>query len=110
MKICGQKFLVAAEKVAGIDLVFDIIEDGVIAVGDDGIALLFELREIIDNTAAKEHRSVGKCGLVDNDNGTFGLDTFHHTLDATLTEIIGVGLHGETEHADGGGCKMRFCR
>ena len=82
--------LVAAEEVAGIDLVLDIIQTGVIAVGYDGVAAALELIKIVHHLTAKEGITILKRRLVDNDLGSLGLDAFHHTLDGTLTEIVGV--------------------
>ena len=42
-------------------------------------------------------------GFIDNDVGAFCLYALHYPLDAALTEVVGVGLHGEAEYADGGG-------
>ena len=61
------KLLVATEEVAGVDLVFHIVEDGVVAVGDDGIALTLELGQVVDDTAAEEHGAVGEGRFVDDD-------------------------------------------
>lgn len=85
--------LVAFEDVAGIDFGGDVVEDGVVAVGDDGITLGLEGGEVVDDEAAEEGGAVRKGGLIDDDLGTFGLDALHHSLDAALTEIVGVGLH-----------------
>lgn len=55
--VSGTPFLLALvtlEEIAGVDLVFHIIEAGVIAVCDDALALLFEGFEIVYNQAAEE--------------------------------------------------------
>lgn len=72
--------LVALEDITGVDLGGNIIEDGVVAVGDDGVREGFEAGEVVDDKAAKEGAAVGEGGFVDDDLGTFGLHTFHHTL------------------------------
>ena len=40
--------LVSLEDISCIDFVLDIVEDGVVAVGDDDFALGFELRQVVD--------------------------------------------------------------
>lgn len=46
--------LVAAEEVAGVDAGADVVEDGVVAVGDDGVGEGFEAVEVVDDAAAEE--------------------------------------------------------
>ena len=72
---------VAPEKVACIDFAFHIIQTGIITIGDNGIALLFELAKIVHNLAAEKSSTVFECGFIDDDGGTFGLDPFHDALD-----------------------------
>lgn len=73
--------LIASEDVAGVDFVADVVEAAVVAVGYDGVALGFELFEVVDHLGAEEGFSVGEGGLVDDDFGALGLDAFHHALD-----------------------------
>ena len=87
--------LVALEDVTGINLGEDIVEAGVVAVGDDGLTLGFELCEVVDNLTAEEGCAVLKGGFVDDDLGTLGLDALHDALDGGLTEVVGVGFHGK---------------
>ena len=77
----GNSQLVALEDVAGIDFVLDIVEDGIVAVGDDGLGEGFELGEVVDDEAAEEGASIGQCRFVDNDLGSLGLHALHDTLD-----------------------------
>lgn len=51
--------LVAAEEVAGVDFALYIVEDGVVAIGDDGLGLLFESLEVVDDLATEEGGTVG---------------------------------------------------
>ena len=46
--------LVALEEVAGVDAGADVVEDGVVAVGDDGVGEGFEAVEVVDDAAAEE--------------------------------------------------------
>ena len=93
--------LVALEDVASIDFVEDIVEGGVIAVGNDGIGLFLEGGEVVDDTGTEEGLAILEGGLVDDDIGTLRLHTLHDALDGTLAEIVGVALHGETEDTNG---------
>lgn len=95
--------LVTSEQVTGVDLVLDIIETAVIAVGDDGLTALLERGEIVHNLAAEEGRSVFQSRFVDDDGSTLGLDALHDPLNGGLAEIVGVGLHGQAVHADHAG-------
>lgn len=99
----GLRVLISSEEVASVDFVLDIVQDGVVTVGDDGLGLLLESREVVNDLAAEEGAAVLEGGLVDNDVGSFGFDALHDALDGALTEIVGVGFHGEAEDADGGG-------
>lgn len=63
------------------------------------MALLFESIKVIHYPAAKECGSVLQRRFINNHLGTLCLDTFHDTLNGTLTEVIRVGLHGEAIHA-----------
>ena len=94
--------LVATEEVAGVDFLLDIVEDGVVTVGDDGVTPLLEGGEVVNDKTAEEGATVGKGGLIDNNLRALGLDTFHDALNTALTEVVGVGLHGQAEDTDGG--------
>ena len=85
--------LISLEQIAGINFFLNIIETGVVAVGDDGLGKRFELLEIIDNTRAEEGVTIGKRGFVDDDLGTFGLHAFHDSLNGRLAEIVAVRFH-----------------
>ena len=37
--------------------------------------------EVVDHARPEEGGAVGKCRLVDNHGGAFGLDALHHALD-----------------------------
>ena len=93
--------LISFENVSSINLISYIVEAGIITVGDDGLALRLELGEVVDDLRTEECRAVFKGGLVDDDLGTLGLDTFHDALDGALTEVVGVALHRETIDTDG---------
>ena len=67
------------------------------------MGLLLERIQVVDHATAEEGGSISKGGFVNDDFCALGLDTLHDALDATLTEVVGVGLHGETENADSGG-------
>ena len=94
-KLKNKKYMkrsVAAENVACIDLVLNIVEASIIAVGNDGLALCLELVDIVDHLASEEAAAIFECWLVDYDLSALGLDTLHDALDSRLTEIVGIGL------------------
>ena len=85
--------LIPLENISSVDLLYDIVEAGVVAVGDDGLAHGLEFRHVVDHEAAEEGGAVLQGRLVDNDLGAFGLDAFHHALDRALAEVVAVRLH-----------------
>ena len=93
--------LVTFEDVAGIDFRGDVVEDGVVAVGDDGVGLGLEGGEVVDHAAAEEGRAVLEGGLEDDDLRALGLDALHDALDGGLAEGVRAGLHREAVDADG---------
>lgn len=92
---------VPQKNVPCIDLVLHIIQARVIAVGDNGLGLLFEGIQIVDYTAAKEGAAVFEGGFIDDDIGSLGLDTLHDALDGRLAEIVRAGLHRQAIDTDG---------
>ena len=80
--------LIPVEEISGIYLCDNIIQTGVIAVGDDGIALLLEFAQIIDHLAAKESDTVFQGRFIDDNGGPFGFETFHDPLYRALAEVI----------------------
>ena len=93
------KISIATEDVAGVDLLLDVVEAGVVAVGDDGVAAGLEFLQVVYHKAAEEGAAVLEGGLVDDDLGTFGLDALHHALNGRLAEVVGVALHRQPVHA-----------
>ena len=87
--------LIPTEEVAGVDFGLDVVEHGVVAVGDDGLGLGLERRKVVDDTAAKEGAAIGQRGLVDDDLGSLGLDALHDALDGAVTEVVAACLHRE---------------
>ena len=93
--------LISAEQIAGVDLVRNIIENSVVAVGNDGIRTFLEFLDVIDHQRAEEGRSVLQRRFVDNDSCALRLDALHHALNGALTEVITVGFHRQAVHANG---------
>lgn len=89
------------KQISCIDFVLHVVETGVVTVGNDGIALLLELLQVVDYKASEEGGSVFECRFIDDDFRTFRLNALHHALYAALAEIVGVGLHRESEDANG---------
>ena len=71
---------ISAEDVSCVDFFLDIIENGIIAVGDNASAHFLEFPEVIDDLGAKESGAVLKCGLVNDNCSTLSLDAFHNSL------------------------------
>lgn len=87
---------VSSEYIPGIYLLLHIIKTGVIAVGDDGMALGLERRQVVDHIAAEEGGAVFERRLIDDNLGALCLDTL---LDALLG-ILQVEAAG-IAHRDG---------
>ena len=92
--------LIPTEQVAGVDFVLYIIQTAVVAVGDDGLAALFENVQIVHHFAAEEGSAILQSRLIDDNCRALGLDTLHDALNGRLTEVVGVGLHGQAVDAD----------
>ena len=86
----NEEDLVSSEQVARVDLVGHVVKAGVVAVGDDGLALALEGFEVAHNATAEEGGAVGKGGLVDDDFGSLSLDAFHDALNGRLAEVVAV--------------------
>ena len=64
------------------------------------MALALESIQIIHHFAAEERAAIFECRFIDDDLRTFGLDAFHHTLNARLAEVVRVRFHRQAIHAD----------
>ena len=91
---------ISAEDVSCVDFFLDIVENGIIAVGDDTSAHFLEFPEVIDDLGAKESGAVLKCGFVNNNGSTLSLDALHNSLNGGLPEVVRVRLHGQAVNAD----------
>ena len=91
--------LISLENISGIDFLFYIIQALVIAVRNDGLTLLLELIQVINNLAAKESVAFFQGRLINNDSCALSLDALHNTLNGTLTEVVAVTLHSQTINA-----------
>ena len=72
---------VSAEDISCIDFLFDIVEGGIIAVGNDAAAHILEFLQVVDDLRAKESCSVLERGLINDNGGAFRLDALHYALD-----------------------------
>ena len=70
--------------------------------------MTLEFIQIVDDLAAEECASVLEGGLIDDDRGAFGLDAFHHALDAALPEVVASGLHSKAVYAYHGVVLLRY--
>ena len=84
----------------GADLILHIIENLIVSVSDNHIGTILELLQVIDNQASEKRLSTLQCRLVNNHSCTFCLDPFHDSLNTTLSEVIGIALHGESVYAN----------
>ena len=91
---------ISAEDISCVDFFLDIVENGIIAVGDDASAHFLEFPEVIDDLGAKESGAVLKCGLVNNNGSALSLDALHNSLNGGLPEVVRVCLHGQAVYAD----------
>ena len=93
--------LIPSKDVSGIDLIFDIIQDGIVAVGDDVVALALELIEVVHDRIAEVGGAVVEGGLIDDDGCALVFEALHDALNGRLAEVVGAGLHGEAVYSDG---------
>ena len=91
---------ISPKNVPRINLFLHIIQASIIPVGNDGMALALESIQIIHHFAAEERAAIFECRFIDDDLRTFGLDAFHHTLNARLAEVVRVRFHRQAVHAD----------
>ena len=92
--------LVPFEYISCVHLALDVVQDGVVAVGDDGVGLGLEGGEVVDDAGAEEGGAVFEDRFVDDDLGALGLDALHNALDGGLAEVVGARLHREAVDAD----------
>ena len=62
------------------------------------MTLPFKRSQVIHHPAAKERRAILKRRLINHHRRPLRLNTLHHALNRTLTEIITVRLHSQTIH------------
>lgn len=91
---------ISAENVSCVDFFLDVVENGIIAVGDDASAHFLEFPEVIDDLGAKESGAVLESGLVNDNGSTLSFDTLHNSLNGGLPEVVRVRLHGQAINAD----------
>lgn len=78
----------------------DVIQAGIVPVGEDGGTLGLEFFEVVNYEAAEEGGAVFEGRFVDDDGGAFRLYPLHDALYAALTEVVGVGFHRESVDSD----------
>lgn len=92
--------LIPPKNISSIDLWGDIVEGGVVAVGNDGVALILEASKVVHDLRAEEHCAIFERWLVDDNLCPFSLDALHHALHGALAEVVRVALHREAVDAD----------
>ncbi len=96
---------VSLEDIPGINLILNIIQDTLIAVGYDGVTTGLECLKVINYTRTEESSAVRQRRLIDDDLGALGLYALHDTLDGTLAEVVRAGLHRQAIDTD---CYIMF--
>ena len=86
---------VSLENIAGVNLIFYVVQAGVVPISNNRLTLLLEFCQIIHHLTTEERLAIGNRWLIDDHLGTLGLDALHDALDGALAEVIAVGLHGE---------------
>ena len=85
----GFDCLVSCEDVAGVDFVFYVVEEWVIAVGDNGLTHALEDFDVFEDTATgKDFVSFWKSGFVYIDICALIQKVFHDTLNGRLSEVV----------------------
>ena len=72
--------LVSSKDVSSVNLVLDVIQDGVVAISNNCVTTLLEFFHIVYNFAAEEGGAVFQGRFIDNYFGTFGLNPLHNPL------------------------------
>lgn len=72
--------LVSIENVPSIYSIFNIIQACIVTISDYCLATLFEFFEIVNDSTTIKCCTIFKGWLVNYDFGTFGLNSFHYTL------------------------------
>lgn len=92
--------LISSKNISGVDLWGDVVEGRVVAVGNDGVALILEASKVVHDLRAEEHCAIFEGWFVDDNLCTFSLDALHHALHGALAEVVRVALHREAVDAD----------
>lgn len=71
---------IPSEQVPGIYLLLHIIQHTVVTIGNDGIAHLFELFQIIDHQAAEEGSAIFQFGLINQHSSSLDLYALHNAF------------------------------
>ena len=85
-------FLVSREQIARVDLVGDLFKFVFEAVGDDDVAALGELCEVVFDLKAIEVAAVGEGWFVYNDFYAFIAEIFNNILDSRRVEVGAIYL------------------
>ena len=74
------KKLIPPENITCVNLLLNIIQTRVIAVGNNSLTLFLECIQVVDYAATKESTTIFKSGFVDNYLCSFCLNAFHDAL------------------------------
>ena len=92
---------VSLERSLAVDFVLYFVQAGIITVGDDTVALLFEFIQIVYDFASEKCRTIFESWFINDHGCSFRLNSLHDTLDRGLTEVIRIGFHSQTVNTDG---------
>ena len=92
--------LIPPKQIPRIHLLFHIIQAFIIPIRNNTLTHFLKLLQVIHNSASKECTSILQRRFVDNHRSAFRLYPFHHSLDATLPEVIRMALHRQTVNTD----------
>lgn len=81
---------VSSKNIPRINLFLHVIETSIITVGDDSLALSFELYYIIHYFTAEECAIILKRRFVDDYLGSLCLNALHYALNGRLAEVVRV--------------------
>lgn len=94
--------LIPPENIPRINLAHHIVQTTIISIGNDNVAHLLKLGEVVHHGTAEERAAILQRRLIDDHTGAFRLDTLHHALDRGLAEVVAVRFHRQaidTDHA-----------
>ena len=85
-------FSISFVNIPCIYLIFYIIQNFIIPIGNNDLRFSLKFLKIIYYRASKERTSIIQSRFINNDRGAFRLDSLHNSLNTALTMLIGKNL------------------